>query len=553
VIPSKRPYRAIAGGPQINLHIEATHGIRPSRQQGVTETTNGTIRKESRLRISTANVHEHFCVIQSASNKVQIHGGRWGRTSHGVETIVTPTVDSGTAAEYSGVREVTVTATTGYAIGTINDAYVPSTLTLSYTTNAPGAVADPLGLVMYFAKITAAAGTFDVTNIEPMHMGDIHDRIIVPDTKSLDYDATSHKEEIKGYTTTDATTPFDKTDEFILRPTPAGIPPVRGNVFYRTLAALAAWLGKDDNFLDNVSLGKNAGDKAEIKGFATSGGSIFVADDLFIVKPKIGDVQFRTLSDLPNIVPVSPHPHKTHTNFDDDSHNVSADVSHLLIKAGYVLVDGSAIRNAMSGVIATAAGSQCIDPTARHLDNSAGNVSVDWEEQKLNGQDGVAFKESIDWRFRVLFDSAGTRIAQWFQAGLFEVKDTASQFLISVVTDSDPTDLTKGAFVCKGGGAFKKSLQVGIDLTVGADTAGGNANVVKGNVNLTEGNVNLTKGNVDVQTGGNCYKHNGNSGVTIEGMVSGGIVTGAGLVKKIVQIPDAAGNLYDYEILARPI
>jgi len=301
-----------------------------------------------------------------------------------------------------------------------------------------------------------------------MHMGDIHDRIIVPDAVSLNYNAI-HQAEITGYTATDAGA-WAASDEFIGRPN------LRGNVIYRTLASLLTYIG-----------------------------SSFPADWLTAIGLWLTAEPYK-------------HAHHAHTELDHDDH------------PQYVKLDGDKDRNKMSGTIGDSSGALSIAPSSRILYYAlSSQASLDWNNSiayayKLMGGP----KQSIDWQNRMLKDVTGDETLNWYTTGIVELVAAAVRLLISVVTDSDPADLTAGAFVCKGGAAVTKQMVVGTHLTVKV-------------------------GNVDVQTAANYYKHNSNNGVTIADFTSGGIVCGADIVKKVIQIPDAAGTLYNYEILARPI
>jgi len=283
-----------------------------------------------------------------------------------------------------------------------------------------------------FGKVTAeyVSGAWYVADIEQFWLGDIKDFVLDPDTKSLDYDATSHKEEIKGWTATAPTAPFVSTDEFPLRPTG------RGAVIYRTVAALTT-------YLEGVWATIPAG----------------------------------WLSAIATWLQTAPytHTHAQHSGFTDDSHD------GLSSRTGYVRLDGDASRNKMSGVIADANGKDSIRPNTRVLMRADGTLAHDYEKSILEDDDGNSIAK------------------HGATAGIFEIVETAVRLLISVVTDSDPTDLTKGALICKGGAAVTKQMVVGTHLTVKV-------------------------GNVDVQTAANYFKHNGNAGKTNTDLTSGGIV-----------------------------
>lgn len=142
----------------------------------------------------------HFRCEQVGAAVVRVHSGKWSRTAGDAETTVSMGVDAGTAGEYSGYKDVTITADTCWIIVSLDNALLPTTLTASKVdTTFPAEAVGVGSLKRVLAKVTSNAtggtgGGRGITAIEQLHLGDIKDFVADLDGDSLGYNA-SHKAE----------------------------------------------------------------------------------------------------------------------------------------------------------------------------------------------------------------------------------------------------------------------------------------------------------------------------------------------------------------------
>ena len=157
----------------------------------------------------------------------------------------------------------------------------------------------------------------------------------------------------------------------------------------------------------------------------------------------------------------------THSALSDIVAGHAAD-DHKPPNYGYVGLQGSASRNAMSGTIGDGGGVLSIDPSNHYLSAAGAFNSVDWMSGYLYDS---STEKSVAWLARLLVDSSGVNVLNWYGTD-HVIVDISHRLEVDNLTDADGAG--SGALHVAGGidcdkkinslTGYNQSTNVGVDI-----------------------------------------------------------------------------------------
>lgn len=355
---------------------------------------------------ASATQEDHFKVADNTSGgslSVVVHGGSWYDRKDDEDTRVTLTCDTGYSGKYEDVKSITPSEGDNYIY--LECTREPTTLAATTLEAKVSATFPPEPTndneILTIAYVNVVSGV--VTDIEQYTDGDFktffkQDDDLMTGTPYHSISQNGYgRDQLYGFEGA-TTSALECEDLIVFKDTSTETIKYVGSANFETY--INSCISIDSAGSSNTS------SYANTSGYASAANTCSYANT------------------AGTVISIPPHAHSDHSGLDADDH------------LQYLLLSGDATRNAMSGIIGDAGGTQCISPPARELYDSAsqevldwenqylldggGNTRVDWSGMQMFRWDGSATRCTLGWYLCHLYGDLGKLSVDWLNRMLYD-------------------------------------------------------------------------------------------------------------------------------------